>query len=282
MIDIIKADGRREPFDEHKLRRSLRRAHIPQKHHDAVVRQIMSSLYPGIPTREIYQHVQNFFMSAYPEGAPRYNLKQAIMELGPSGYPFERYIGALLERQGYVVQVGTVVRGTCVSHEVDVLAKKGHEHYMIECKFHNEPGLRSDVKVSLYVQARYLDILNAWKKQEPPEEQNDTHQAWLVTNTKCTADALEYAQCVGMKVLGWNYPEHGSLQDMIEESHLHPITSLTTLSQSHKQALLNKNIVMVRDLEQQQSTLNELGLTMLEAQAVRREMATLMQEQGEG
>lgn len=272
---ITKANGQREPFDEHKLRRSIRRAHIPKEYHDQVVENVRDELYEGISTSEIYQHVNNFFAKSYPQGSCMYNLRQAIMDLGPSGYPFERYVGKLLEHQGYKTRVSTTIPGKCVTHEVDVIAEKNHEHFMIECKFHNEHGLRSDVKVALYVYARYLDVLSSWTAHEPAFERNTKHQAWIITNTKFSSDAIQYGQCVGMKMVGWNYPEKGGLQEMIETAGLHPITSLSSLSQSQKQYLLEKDVVLAIDLERNEWLLQELHLAYEDEQRVREDLKAL-------
>lgn len=274
-MNILKANGQLEPFDEHKFRRSLRHAHIPKEFHDQVTTTVMQSLYEGIPTREIYRHVHDFFAGNYPLGACTYNLKQAIMELGPSGYPFERYVGKLLERQGYQTQVGQIIRGKCVAHEIDVLAEKDHDHFMVECKFHNEHGLKSDVKVALYVWARYQDILQSWLAKEPEEEKEKLHQAWLVTNTKFSEDALQYGQCVGMKMVGWSFPEEGSLQELIEKACLHPITSLSTLSTSQKQYVLSQDVVIATDLETRQDVVESLHLSQGETEALRKEIEIL-------
>lgn len=64
------------------------------------------------------------------------------MELGPSGFPFEKFISEILKFQGFAVQVGVIVEGHCVKHEIDVVAEKGEEHFMIECKFHNTQGIK--------------------------------------------------------------------------------------------------------------------------------------------
>lgn len=274
-MTITKANGQREPFDEHKLRRSIRRAHIPHQYHDQIVENVRYALYEGISTAEIYQHVNNFFSDTYPQGTCMYNLKLAIMELGPSGYPFERYIGKLLEHQGYKTKVSTTIPGKCVTHEVDVIAEKDHEHFMIECKFHNERGLRSDVKVALYVYARYLDVLNSWVDHEPLRERNTKHQAWVITNTKFSSDAIQYGQCVGMKMIGWEYPAKNNLQEMIESAGLHPITSLSSLTQSQKQYLLEKDVVLAMDLERNEWMLQELHLPYANEQRVREELKAL-------
>lgn len=259
---IQKASGEREPFDEHKLRRSMRRAHIPQQYHDEAVEEVKSMLHEGTTTGDIFQRVNEYLNVRHPSGACMYNLKQAVFALGPSGYPFERYVGKLLERKGYKTQVSTIIRGKCVMHEIDVIAEKGQEHYMVECKFHNQQGIRSDVKVTLYVYARYLDVLNSWLAREPASERTQLHQGWVITNTKFSSDAIQYGQCVGMKLVGWNYPEKGNLQDLIEEEGLHPITSLSSLDNTQKQMLLDRDIVLATDLESNLLLQQEMSLPM--------------------
>jgi Holliday junction resolvase len=272
---ITKANGKQEPFDEHKFRRSIRRAHIPKEYHEKVVESVKNKLYNGIPTKEIYAQVTNFFEKTYPAGACTYNLKQSIMDLGPSGYPFERYVGAMLSRRGYEVKVGTTIRGKCVSHEIDVIAEKEHEHFMVECKFHNQHGLRSDVKVPLYVWARYQDVLQNWLAQETEQEKNALHQAWVMTNTKFSTDAIQYGECVGMKLVGWNYPDEGNLQDFIESARLHPITCLSSLGLSEKQLLLERDIVIASDLEHRPEVLQELHLPQSTITQVQQELEAL-------
>ena len=102
------------------------------------------------------------------------------------------------------------MQGACVSHEIDVIAEKTTAALVIECKFHNQPGTKSDVKVALYVQARFEDIQKQWQKQ--PEPSRKFHEVWLATNTKLTSDAIQYASCVGLKAIGWDYPPNNGLQ----------------------------------------------------------------------
>src|SRR3989339_527482 len=224
-ILVTKANGHIEPFDETKLLRSMRRAKIPQKYHAEVLSNIQESLYDGIPTREVYDQINQFFQHHYPAGACTYNLKQAIMELGPSGYPFEKFIASILQHQGYRTTVGELVQGKCVMHEVDVVAEKNQERLMVECKFHNQPGLHSDVKVALYVKSRFDDVFFSWEHTDKQEHIALRYHAMLATNTKCTSEAIQYARCSGITVLSWGFPEHNNLQDLLEQTHLYPITS---------------------------------------------------------
>ncbi len=257
---IIKATGERESYSREKLIYSIRRAGIPDAMRDQVVKHVEEKLYPDIPTSEIYRHITEFLgRSAHPYFQARYSLKRAIMELGPSGFPFEKLVAAILTSQDYRdVQTNVILQGKCVSHEIDVLAVKNEEHYLIECKFHNQPGLQTDVKVALYVESRFQDVLSAWKAEG---DRHKLHQAWIATNTKCSKDAISYASCRGIRITAWGYPVKDNLQDMIETSRLHPITCLTSLNTSQKQQLLSKNIVLVKDLKDNSVVMELLSLS---------------------
>src|ERR1700733_8394682 len=159
MIHVLKDDRTREPFSEQKMMDSIRRARIPHSLRGEVLTHVKSKLYEGISTQEIYQHIMEFLStSPKPYIKTRYSLKEAIMQLGPTGYPFEDFIGKLLEAQGYTTRVRQILSGKCVSHEIDVIAEKDGHVAMIESKFHNSPGVRSEVHVALYTQARFEDV----------------------------------------------------------------------------------------------------------------------------
>lgn len=273
-INIIKATGERELYSRDKIIYSIRRAGIPDAMRDQVVRHVEEKLYPDIPTSEIYRHITEFLgRSAQPYFQSRYSLKRAIMDLGPSGFPFEKLVAAILSSQGYRdVQTNVILQGRCVSHEVDVLAVKNEEHFLIECKFHNQPGVRTDVKVALYVDARFQDVLSAWKAEG---DRHRLHQAWLATNTKCSQDAISYANCRGIRITAWGYPEKDNLQDMIEASQLHPITCLTNLNTGQKQLLLSKNILFVKDLKENKSATELLSLSPEKKAGLIRELKSL-------
>ena len=66
--------------------------------------------------------------------------------------------------------MGEIVKGHCVNHEIDVIAEKEDYRFMIECKFRNLPGTNCDVKIPLYIQARFKDVEQQWKTR--PEQGN--------------------------------------------------------------------------------------------------------------
>ncbi|MBI4097249.1 MAG: restriction endonuclease [Candidatus Levybacteria bacterium] len=254
MVNVIKATGEVEPYSEEKVLRSVQRAGIPKELQSSVLAHIKEKLHDNMETWEIYHHISEFLgKSQFPYSKSRYSLKQAIMMLGPTGYPFEDYVAKILQAKGYSTEVRQVLQGTCVTHEVDVVIRPNNKTgstAMVEAKFHNSPGARSDVHVSLYTKARFDDLKDRYRFDE----------AWLVTNTKATIDAVTYAQCIGMKVISWSYPEQESLRDLIETSGLYPITMLTNLSSADKFKLLQNHIVLCRDICSNHALLDSLRL----------------------
>lgn len=247
-ILITKKSGEKVPFEESKLRSSLERSGASISEIEYVLNTLDTMLVDGMSTHKIYQKAYSLLKINSRKVAGRYRLKKAIMELGPTGYPFERFIGKLLENQGYDTQVGVVIQGKCVSHEVDVVAQNELKKIIVECKYHREGNRKSDVKVAMYIRSRFNDIEDAWTNQGNLD--NHDLEGWLVTNTRFTKDALTYGKCAGLKLISWDYPEMGSLRQRIDSSGLHPITSLQTMTKKDKQNILDEGIVLCRELNE--------------------------------
>lgn len=246
-MNIIKASGKKEKFNREKLYQSLERVvGVQPKLAEKVCRKIAKTIYPGIDTEKILDQTIRYLREENPILAVRYNLKNAIMELGPTGFPFEKFIGEIFKEYGYFVKVGETVKGYCVNQEIDVIAQKEGKHFMIECKYHNKRGLKTDLKVAMYTWARFLDIKKMWEKT--PGHQDFFHRAWLATNTKCTEEAIRYARCQGLKIISWHYPRDESLESLIEKKRLYPITILPSLSNYAKERLAEKEIILAKDL----------------------------------
>lgn len=257
-VIIINSYGEREPFEEAKLRRSLQHAGAAPEIVDKIAAEINSELKADMTTTEIYRRAFALLKDEKPHIAARYSLRRAMMELGPSGHPFEKFIGEILHNQGYKTEVNRIIQGICVAHEVDVVAEKGERRAMIELKYHNTLGIKTDIKTALYIQARFEDVDKRW--QSEPERGVKFHEAWLMTNTKLTSDAIQYANCIGMKAIGWDYPEEGNLRQLIENAKLHPISALTSLSNSEKERLLERGLVLCRDVKNNRDVLSSAGI----------------------
>jgi Holliday junction resolvase-like predicted endonuclease len=252
MITVLKADRTREPFSEEKVISSIKRAGIPRNIQDETLRHVRSKIYEGISTAEIYEHIIEFLeKSPEPYARSRYSLKEAIKDLGPTGYPFEDFVSKLLEAHGYRTKVRQILQGECITHEIDVVAEREGRLSSIEAKFHNSPGNKTQIHVALYTQARFLDI----------KDVNHIDEAWIVTNTKTTVDVNTYAACKNIRIVSWSYPEGESLREMIEKARLHPITLVTSLTEAHKRILLNNHIVLCRQIKEDHSLLDMLYLS---------------------
>lgn len=251
MVTVIKSSGEPESFSEEKIRKSIHRAGIPDELQNQVVTHIQEKLYDNIPTSEIYRHITEFLFQKNPYVKAKYSLKQAIIELGPTGYPFEDFISHVLQSRGYITKVRQILQGNCITHEIDVVAEKENEKIIVEAKFHNIPGIRTNVHVALYTKARFEDV----------KTQNNITRAWIITNTNVSSDAIKYALCSNMTVISWNYPEGESLRELVQASGLIPLTALTTLSQNTKQQLLLKGIVTSKYVKDHPFVLDNLGLS---------------------
>jgi hypothetical protein len=232
---VIKASGKKEEFKPEKVFGTLTRAGATQKLAKEIVKEIEKKVYEGMKTREILDTALDLLKSKKPEIGAVYDLKRAVMSLGPTGFPFEKFFAEILKNQGYQTEIGRVYKGKITSHEVDITAKK-EKSYMVEAKYHNSPGIYTNLKVALYVHARFLDLKKYFDS------------SWLVTNTKLSKRAFIYAKGMGMKVTSWGYPEKESLQVFVEKKKLYPITILKTVDHHIKEKLSNANIILVRNI----------------------------------
>lgn len=258
-FEIIKSSGKKVKFSFDKLRNSLNRTGASKKTVDEIIDIVYDELYPEISTNEIYNRAFSLLKDEESYFASKYKLKKAIYELGPTGFPFERFISAILKYSGYKVEVGKILKGQCVAHEIDVVAHKRKETAIVECKFHGEQGLKCNVKIPLYIHSRYEDVKQHWNANKL----NGTTltKGWVATNTRFTKDALEYGKCVGLHLLSWDYPKNDGLKDKIDRLGLYPITVSTLLTAREKQFLLSRDIVLCRQLLGDNFYLDHLGIS---------------------
>ncbi len=270
-LHVTKVSGDVVLFDEAKLAHSLERSGASDAIIAEVLDEVANHAFEGIPTKRIYRMAFGILKKKKGASAARYQLKSAIAELGPTGYPFERLTAALFEHQGYKVKVGQMVDGRCVQHEVDVIADKNGTRHMMECKFHADPSRKADVKVPLYIRSRFVDVMEAWQQAEPGLE----CVGWVVTNARFTTDAIDYGRCIGLQMLSWDYPHNGSLKERVDGSGLLPITCLTTLRKNEKQQLLDGGIVFCREIAANPDRLSGLGITLNRTDKVMTEVRSI-------
>lgn len=273
-IRIAKYNGDLEVFQVEKLKSSLRRCKTPEAEIDKIVDHVLPIIYDGISSKEIYKKAFSQLKKHNRTLASKYSLKRAILDLGPTGYPFERLISALLRHKGFDTKVGIILQGNCVTHEIDVLAEKDGITYAVECKFHSDPKAASNVKVPLYINSRFLDIQEYWNKD--PKRKSRLKQGWLVTNTRFTSDAIAYSQCVGLKLLSWDYPENNGIKHNVDAHSLYPITTLTTLTKHEKNQLIQKDIILIKELFDAIEALEDIGVSAIRIKKIMTEVTNLI------
>ena len=272
-IEIIKSSGEKVKFSLDKLRTSLKRTGADNTIVNQIIDKVRDELYQGISTKEIYNRAFALLKKNKSYLASKYKLKKAIYELGPTGFPFERFVSAILSYSGYKTEVGSILQGKCVSHEVDIITVKNDRATVIECKFHSEQGLNCNVKIPLYINSRYKDIKANWSNNK--NKNTALTEGWVVTNTRFTKDALQYGNCIGLTLLSWDYPKNNGLKDRIDRLGLYPITVSTLLTNREKQFLLTRDVVLCRELIHDNFYLDHLGVSETRKDKILKEITQL-------
>ncbi len=263
-IKVKKASGVIEDLNLNKLRTSLTRSGADKDRIEEVIERILLELEPHTSTKKIYSLASKYLRIFNHASGLRYSLKRALFRLGPSGYHFEKYFGEILRHHGYQVETGTIMQGKCVKHEVDVFAMNDSQVSLIECKYHNRSGAASDIKDALYIYSRFRDLGFVIKSKYPDKH----YTGWLVTNTRFTSDAIQYAECTGLKVLSWGYPENNSLEKMIEDKKLYPVTIISRVKSGLIKTLFEHNIILLKNLAEMDVKKIKTLLSLPEKKAV--------------
>lgn len=268
-IEIKKNTGLKEDFSDQKLIDSLKRAGSDAETARKILHFVKKRLYPGITTNQIYRMAFDQLKKASKNYAANYSLKKAILGFGPSGYFFEKFVAAMFREMGYETEIEKIYKGRCVDHEVDVVATKdGHTAFM-ECKFHNTPTKKNDVKTALYVQARHLDLKES-------AEAPDFDDYYLVSNAPFSKDAIQYSQCVGLRLIGLNSPDEKNIHAIIRELRLHPITCLKRLRVRDKNKLMEMGVMLCREVIENPQVLKDIGLPKNEQRSVLNEIKAII------
>lgn len=268
-VTITKADGSTEYFKVEKLRRSLRRAGARPDEINEIIADVDKTLYNGIQTQEIYRHAFSLLRNSRPPAAARYSLRRALFNLGPTGFPFEKFLAKLFAAEGYTTKTGISLNGNCAPHEIDIGAYKNDHSFIGEAKFHARPGIKSDLQVAMYSYARFLDLKQA---KICAEDVCGISEFWLITNTKFTSTAENYGACVGLKLLSWDYPKRNNLHDRIQRAGVYPITVLQSISASQIETLMSRGIILCREITEHESVLRHLHLSTRKQEALMAEV----------
>jgi len=269
-VTIVKHSGEQENFSDEKMLASLHRSGVGKDAARHILRLVKERLYPGIKTKEIFKIANKLLRKRGRKYAANYSLKAAILNLGPAGFYFEKFVSHMFRAWGYETEVDIVLPGKCVTHEVDVVAKRKDKTLLVECKFHNSPSKKNDIKTVLYIQSRRIDLKDS-EKCMPFDEFH------IVSNTTFSKDAIQYAECMGLKLLGLNSPGGESFHDVVRKYDLHPVTCLKRLRKRDCDLLLEEGIVLCKEILSNKQFLKKIGLNEKEIRSIINEIKDIME-----
>lgn len=211
-ISVTKQSGKREPYYAQKVLDSIVRSKVEPDKAQEILAKVETKLFDGIRTEELYRLVyREIVEEGLKEASTFYQLREAIAQM--DSIDFEHFIGETLASQGYETIWNQIVAGECVSHQGDVLAKdKDGRVFWVEVKHHFEYHRDTDLGTIVEMWGRLADLKAGL--QQGNHEYGFVN-AWLITNTKFSAHALQYAACKKLRVTGWK----NALNDMGQEDN---------------------------------------------------------------
>lgn len=211
---------------------------------ESIADEVEARIYDGIETKKILQMTFRLLKKHKPAVKHQIDLRKALSLLR-SAPDFELFIQLLLREHGYAVTQNQIVRGRCVEHEVDAVATKNGKTCIVEVKHHHHYHTRTNLDVSRISRAVFEDVTEG---HELGMNKLKVDYAMIVCNTKLTEHAKRYAECRGIRHIGWNSPPKHDLQTMIEETKAYPITLLKGLNAANRQKLTANGIVLLKQL----------------------------------
>ncbi|MBN1616852.1 MAG: hypothetical protein JW875_06020 [Spirochaetales bacterium] len=271
---VRKASGELERFIPNKLADSLRSAGADEMLVEEILHDIISSLSDGIPTRKIYAKALSQLGRRQKTASARYRVKNALMQLGPDGHPFEVFMGELFASQGLTVEVSVILEGASVNHEMDVVATGAGVQHLVECKYSQSAVNHVSIQVPLYVHSRVRDIIAL--REGKSEYDGITFIPWIATNTRFSSDSLQYANHYNLSLISWDYPRGEALKDLIVSRKLYPVTILSTLGEHEKTNLVQSGIVTCASLAKQRHVVDGLDLSHRKRDALEQELSAIL------
>lgn len=251
-VYVTKADGTQQLFDREKVVRTCLRMGASRKIADDVAERVEKRLHDGIPTRKILQMTFRLLRSYKPAISHLLDLRRGL-SLMDSKPEFEIFVQILLAHNGFDVSPNRIVAGKCVEHEVDAIARKGGVTYFVEAKHHVNYHTPTGLDESRIARAILEDVAEGFQCGSCDLKIDG---AMIVTNTRYSEHARRYGKCRNILQIGWNSPANLSLQSMIEEQNLYPLSCLRGLKRETKTKIVNSGIVLMKQLfEEKLSTL---------------------------
>ena len=244
---VTKANGSRQMFDKTKIVKTCMRMGATRKDALEVADKIEKRLYNGISTAKILKMLFQFMRRYKPHVSQIYDLRKGI-SLMSSKPEFEIFIQNLLSHNGFEVSSNRILKGKCVEHEVDGIAKKNGVTYFVEAKHHVNYHQFTGLDESRIARAVLEDVTEGYDLGRGGLK---IDKAMLVTNTKYSDHATQYGVCKGILQVGWSTPANLSLQSMIEEENLYPLSCLKGLSLDTRLHLADSGVVLMNQVTEE-------------------------------
>lgn len=241
---VTKADGSRQLFDRRKVMNTCMKMHASREAAEDVADKIEKQAYDGIDTHKILKMIFQYVKEYRPEVAFRLDLRQSISMLRPKP-DFELFIAAVLEAEGYDVKSNAIVPGRCIEHEIDAVATKGRDVICVEVKHHYQHHTYTGLGVFLEAWASFEDLQAGHAANKNAIGFNGL---LVACNTKVSDSAERYARCKGFSYLAWKSPRERSLERIIEEHKLYPVTLLKGIDEYAAARLGDAGIFLLKQL----------------------------------
>ena len=258
-VFVTKADGSKQLFDREKVVKTCLRMGANRRIAFEVADEVEARLYDGIPTKKVLQMIFRLLRKHTPAIRHFLDLKKGL-SLMNSKPEFEMFVQVLLAHHGFEVSPNRILKGKCVGHEVDAIARKDGVTYFVEAKHHSNYHTPTGLDESRIARAVLEDVTEGFALGK-----NDLKidRAMIVTNTRYSEHARRYGKCRNILQIGWSSPKTLGLQNMIEEKKLYPLSCIKGLNSETKMKLVNSGIVLMKQLlEEEPSKLaRETGIS---------------------
>jgi len=243
-VSVTKADGTRQLFDREKVVRTCLRMGASREIAEGVATKVEARTYDGIETGKILQLIFRLLSKHKPAIRHLIDLRKALSTMA-SRPDFERFVQIVLGENGYEIAPNRLARGKCVEHEADAIARKDGVTYFVEIKHHRNFHTPTGLDESRIARAIIEDVTEGY---ELGLNDLEVSKAMIVCNTKFSEHAKRYGECRGVLQMGWSAPPYRSLQDLIEEKRLYPVTCLKGLDVATKERMASAGILLLRQL----------------------------------
>ena len=253
-VFVTKADGSTQLFDKAKVVKTCLRIGADRQIAVQIADEVDSLVYDGIPTHKVLQITLKLLREHKPTIRHFLDLKKGLSVMN-SKPEFEKFVQILLIHHGFEVGPSQVIRGKCIGHEVDAVAKKDGVAYFVEAKHHSNYHTPTGLDESRIARAVLEDAAEGFLRGKSNLK---IDRAMIVTNTRYSEHAKRYGKCRNILQIGWNSPKKFSLQSMIEQKKVYPISCIRGLSNQTRIKLVNSGVVLIKQLvEEEPSKLSE-------------------------